>query len=349
MKSARLRRYFPEAGTCFNDILIILRLFSGLFNDLTLKLSVIVPAYNEVDNIGKLVQSLNGMDDLDKEIIFSDGGSSDGTREKIAEAAEKYGNIVLVDNPGRYVSHAFNHACKIAKGSYIALIGAHSVYPADYFRVCIEHLDAGLCDAAGGFLVHQGKGSTGEAIAYAMSTKFGVGDTEFRTEPEKKYVDSVAFAVYNRNVFDVAGYFDEELVRDQDDEFHYRMNSLGLRILMIPELRVTYFVRNTLRGLANQYYQYGLYKPLVFRRVASSVRARHLVPSLFVLYLTSLPLAFLNQIWLLPFALYWLLAVFFSAKSSLSLAAKCITLIIFPVLHISYGAGFLIGLIKFRK
>lgn len=314
-----------------------------------MKLSVIIPTYNEVDNIGKLVQSLNEMDDLDKEIIFSDGGSDDGTRQKIAEAAEIYGNIVLVDNPGRYVSHAFNHACKVAKGSYIALIGAHAVYPADYFRVCAEHLDAGTCDAAGGFLLHRGRGATGEAIACAMSTKFGVGDTEFRTEPEKKYVDSVAFAVYNRRVFDVAGYFDEELVRDQDDEFHYRMNSLGLRILLIPELRVTYFVRNTLRGLASQYYQYGLYKPLVFRRVISSVRPRHLVPSLFVVYLVSLPLALLNKVWLLPLVLYCLLALFFSATSSLSLSARLITPFIFPVLHISYGIGFLTGLMKFRK
>lgn len=314
-----------------------------------MKLSVIIPTYNEVDNIGKLVQSLNEMDDLEKEIIFSDGGSNDGTRQKIAEAAEIYGNIVLVDNPGRYVSHAFNHACKVAKGSYVALIGAHAVYPSDYFRVCAEHLDAGMCDAAGGFLLHRGRGATGEAIAYAMSTKFGVGDTEFRTEPEKKYVDSVAFAVYNRSVFDVAGYFDEELVRDQDDEFHYRMNSLGLRILMIPELKVTYFVRNTLRGLASQYYQYGLYKPLVFRRVVSSVRPRHLVPSLFVVYLLSLPLAQLNKVWLLPLVLYWLLALFFSARSSLPLSARLITPFIFPVLHISYGIGFLTGLMKFRK
>lgn len=295
------------------------------------------------------MQSLNEMDNIEKEIIFSDGGSNDGTRQKIAEAADKYGNILLVDNPGRYVSHAFNQACKVARGDYIALIGAHSLYPADYFRVCIEHLDAGLCDAAGGFLLHRGRGATGEAIACAMSTKFGVGDTEFRTEPEKQYVDSVAFAVYSRKVFETAGYFDETLVRDQDDEFHYRMNSLGLRILMIPELKVTYFVRNTLSGLASQYYQYGLYKPLVFRRVMSSVRPRHLVPSLFVLYLASLPLALLNKIWLIPLALYFFLSLFFSVRSHLSLSARLILPIVFPVLHISYGAGFLTGLIKFRK
>ncbi len=314
-----------------------------------MKLSVIIPVYNEAECIGSLIQSLNEMDDLDKEIIFSDGGSDDGTRQMIADAADKYGNIVLIDNPGRYVSHAFNHACKIAIGSYVALTGAHSVYPANYFRICVEHLDAGLCDAAGGFLVHRGKGATGEAIACAMSTKFGVGDTEFRTEPEKKYVDSVAFAVYNRKVFEVAGYFDEQLVRDQDDEFHYRMNSMGLRILMIPELKVTYFVRNTLRGLASQYYQYGLYKPLVFRRVVSSVRPRHLVPSLFVIYMASLPLALLNIIWLVPLALYCLLSLFFSARSPLSLSARLIMPFVFPVLHLGYGIGFLTGLLKFRR
>lgn len=314
-----------------------------------MKLSIIIPAYNEVDNIVNLVQSLNEMDDLDKEIIFSDAGSNDGTREKIAEAAEKYGHIVLVDNPGRYVSHAFNQAFKVAKGDYIALIGAHSVYPANYFKVCVEHLDAGLCDAAGGFLLHRGMNETGEAVAYAMSTKFGVGDTEFRTEPEKKYVDSVAFAVYNRKVFDTAGFFDEALIRDQDDEFHYRMNSLGLRILMIPDLKVTYFVRNTLGGLAKQYYQYGLFKPLVFKRVISSVRMRHLIPSFFVLYLALLPLSFWFVMWLTPLFLYFFLASCFALQAPLRLKGKLILMLVYPVMHISYGSGFIFGLLKSRS
>jgi hypothetical protein len=212
----------------------------------------------------------------------------------------------------------------------------------------VEHLDAGLCDAAGGFLLHRGRGATGEAIAYAMSTKFGVGDTEFRTEPEKKYVDSVAFAVYNRKVFDTAGYFDEALVRDQDDEFHYRMNSLGLRILMIPELRVTYFVRNTLRGVASQYYQYGLYKPLVFRRVVSSVRPRHLIPSLFLLYLLSIPAIYWFPLWSVPLISYVSLASYFTMNAPLSLKGKLTVFVTFPLIHICYGSGFLHGLYKFR-
>jgi len=321
-------------------------LLFSTFHHYKLKLSVIIPVFNEADNIGKLVQSLNEMDDLEKEIIFSDAGSEDGTRQKIAEAAEKYNNIILVDNPGRYVSNAFNNACKVAKGRYIALIGAHSLYPADYFRVCVEYLEAGMCDAAGGFLIHQGKGTSGEAIAYAMSTKFGVGDTEFRTEPEKKYVDSVAFAVYNRKVFDVAGYFDEELVRDQDDEFHYRMNSLGLRILMIPDLKITYFVRNSLKGLANQYFQYGLYKPLVFKKVVSSVRPRHLVPSCFIIYLLSLPVCFWWPLWCAPLMLYLIISLYFSLISPLRLRARIFVLFTYPIIHISYGTGFLTGLFR---
>ncbi len=308
------------------------------------KLSVIIPTLNEKAHIKKLFNTIENNDPIDKEIIIADGGSEDGTVEQIAMLEKKHKNLHLIHNPARYVSHGFNKAYQVASGQYISLVGAHAEYPPRYFSTCIQAIASGECDVAGGFLSQQGKTPMGKAIAQAMSSRFGVGDTPFRTSRKRMYVDSVAFAIYDRKVFEACGLLDEELVRNQDDEFHYRLNRAGFRILMLPELEVVYYVRDSLGKLFSQYYQYGYYKPLVIRKVSTGLRLRHLIPSIFTLYLLSLPLAFVWPLWLLPLAAYLGLAVLFSLRTQAPLHVRLRMLLVFPVLHIAYGTGFLMGL-----
>jgi GT2 family glycosyltransferase len=200
----------------------------------------------------------------------------------------------MIDNPGRYATPGFNRAYKVSSGRYIAFVGAHALYPQNYFSSALHYLQAGECDAVGGPLKQEGKTRMGKAIALVMSSRMGVGDTEFRTANKKMYVDSVAFAVYKREVFEKAGLLDESLPVNQDDEFHYRLNKMNFRILMVPEMQAVYYVRGSITKLFTQYFKYGLYKPLVLRKVKGSVRLRHLIPSVFVLYLLSLRLLLLR-------------------------------------------------------
>jgi glycosyltransferase involved in cell wall biosynthesis len=311
-----------------------------------MKISIIIPTLNEVNHIKNLVNSIFTGDIIEKEVFILDGGSTDGTREKVLQLATDYPHLTLLDNPQKYVSHGFNKAFQLAKGEYISLVGAHAVYPQDYFTQCIHEIEAGNCDAAGGFLLQKGSLPMGQAIALAMSSKMGVGNTEFRTERKKMYVDSVAFAVYKRSVFEKVGLLDEELIRNQDDELHYRMNAAGLRILMLPDLEVVYFVRNSLSMLYKQYFQYGLYKPLVIKKVKEGLRLRHLIPAFFVSYLLFLPISFLNQLYLIPLFLYIILSFVVTLGFKEKFSIKLKSLFVFPVLHIAYGSGFIIGLKK---
>lgn len=311
-----------------------------------MELSIICPVYNEIGFIDELVRSLTAAAPVWKEILLVDGGSTDGTRERIKTLAATTPGLMLIENPEKYVSPGFNKAFHQSTGHHIAFIGAHAEYPIDYFEVALKYLNRNECDAVGGPLRQMGKNRLGKAIAYAMSTKFGVGDTEFRTANQKMYVQSVAFAVYKRTVFEKAGLLDEQLIRNQDDEFHYRLNAMGFRMLMVPEMQSTYYVRSTLRGLFSQYFQYGLYKPLVLKKVRSGIRIRHLIPAVFVIYLVTLPVAFCCSWWLLPLAAYSGLAAYFSSRSQDGLKSFCLSLMVFPVLHIAYGLGFLIGLFK---
>lgn len=310
-------------------------------------LTVCFPVYNEEKYIDGLLQSVVNAPPLDKEIILIDGNSNDDTLAKIKQWQEKYPNIRVITNELRQVSHGFNIAYKNSRSKYIALMGAHSRYPQNYFQIGLSILEKGIADAVGGSLKQVGNTRKGKIIAACMSCKFGVGNAEIRTLKKREYVQSVAMSIYKRQVFEEIGLLDEQLVRNQDDEFHYRMNARGYRILMEPEMEITYFVRNGLLALWKQYYNYGLYKPLVLKKVRSGIRMRHLVPPVFVIYIFTLP-ALLLVSWLavLPLAVYVLISFEYSVRIAHNLKDFFLSMATFAVLHISSGLGMLAGLTK---
>ena len=310
-------------------------------------LAVCIPVYNEGEFIDRLVSSLVKAPPSEKEIYLIDGGSKDDTLEKIKFWQEKYPQIKLVKNDLRYVSHGFNMAYRASQSKYITLMGAHAEYPADYFLQGMSLLESEDADAVGGPLNQAGRTNKGKIIAACMSSRFGVGDSEFRTTKTRGYVQTVAMAIYKRSVFEKIGLLDEELIRDQDDEFHYRMNANGLKILMDPSMEATYYVRDDFRSLWSQYFNYGLYKPLVFEKVRSQLRLRHLVPSAFVIYIFSLlPLLFITKISIVPLMIYLMLALFFSIKVSKKGKDFVYALASFVILHFSYGIGMILGIRK---
>jgi len=311
-----------------------------------MELSVICPTLNEINFIDQLVEDLCFDDGLMKEILILDGGSTDGTIDQVKLLQKKYSNLTLIHNPRKTSTAAFNIGYSVAKGENIAFVGAHARYSKDYFRIGVEALQNGKCDAVGGPLDQKGKSDVGKAIAYVMSSKAGVGNTEFRTSKERMYVDSVAFAIYKKSMINTVGLMDESLPVNQDDEFHYRVNASGFKIMMIPEMNAVYFVRDSYQKLFKQYFRYGLYKPLVLKKVSGSVRLRHLIPSAFVLYVASLPLILISKLWLTPLLLYILLTFYVSLKCPEKFKVKLLCMPVFPILHISYGTGFIIGLFK---
>jgi hypothetical protein len=173
----------------------------------------------------------------------------------------------------------------------------------------------------------------------------------------------VPFGCYRREVFDRIGMFDEELVRNQDDELNLRLIKHGGRILLSPRIVCKYFARDSLRKLWRMYYQYGYYKPLVVRKVGGVMTLRQLVPPLLVLCLAATALAGLLSLAVLPapwklvaptaFALLagsYLLAIGACAaraarKHGPAVAAALLG--VFPALHLSYGIGYLRGTVEF--
>jgi len=191
--------------------------------------SLLIPVFNEINHIDDLISDMIKMPPFEKEIFLIDGGSTDGTMQRIEKWTRLNNSIKLILNEQKFVSFGFNKAYKVSTGKYIGFLGAHAQYPINFLQSAQIELDSNSCDAIGGPLNQIGITNIGQAVAFAMSSKFGVGDSDFRVSKDRKYVQSVAFAVYKKEIFEKIGLLEEDLIRNQDDEFHYRLNKNGFR------------------------------------------------------------------------------------------------------------------------
>lgn len=316
--------------------------------------SIIIPARNEEKFIEKCLNScLNQSYPQDKmEIIVVDGMSEDKTREIVGKFAQKYTNIKLLDNPKKIAPSAMNIGIKESKGDIIVRVDGHCEIDCKFIENGVKKLLSNEeIWAVGGPIETVGETKVAQAIAIAMSSRFGVGNSAFRTlKNEETFVDTVPFPASPKGIFDIVGLYDEELVRNQDDEHNLRIIEKGGKILLTPDIKSKYFSRSSFKSVFRQYFQYGFYKVKVIRKHPKVLRVRHFVPAIFFLSLIISPIFFFAPYGyffpLFVYSSYILSNIFFSIKSSLDnnfLHFYLVSLSFF-LLHISYGVGFLLGI-----
>ena len=321
--------------------------------------TVIMPVRNEAGYIRGSLQSVLDQDyPADRvDILIADGMSTDETRAIVREYQERYANIRLVDNPGKIAPTGLNIALQQARGEIIIRVDGHCEIQPGYIHNCVRYLMDENIAGVGGPMETIGETDVAQAVALAMSSPFGVGGSAFRTVKDRKmYVDTVAFPAYKRDTIRSAGLYDEELVRNQDDEYNFRLREMGGRILLAPDVRSRYYSRSAFRSLWRQYFQYGFWKVRVMQKHPRQMSLRQFIPPVFVSSLVTLSI-------LAPFfsAGRLLLALAAGAYAAANLAASILTaakhgwrylhylIASFAILHVSYGSGFLYGLIKFAS
>jgi len=327
-------------------------------NDSEQTVSVVIPCRNERRYIVKCLESILGNDyESDLEILVVDGASDDGTRELLQESARRWPRVRVLDNPARTTPAALNIGIQNAGGSIIVRMDAHCTYPDNYISVLVRWLEQSGADNVGGVCrtLPGSDALIARAIAVAFSHPFGVGNSYFRigtTTP--RWVDTVPFGCYRRSVFERIGLFDEELVKNQDDELNQRLLKNGGRILLVPDVTVDYYARDSIGKVARMYYQYGYFKPLVARKLGRVGTLRQVIPAAFVLALT-LSLLLASWIEIARWALVgiggsYLAALLIAIVSSIShngLRVSSLLGLVFPAIHFSYGWGSLQGFLHF--
>ncbi len=203
-----------------------------------MQLSVICPVYNEQAHIGRLLDFFSKALPEDKELLIIDGGSTDDTVRIVQAWQAKNREIKLLHNPQRIVPYALNMAIPRCEGRYIVRLDAHTDDGEDYFERILDSFARSGADIVGGPTRTRSTNAFQAAVAQAICTRFGIGDSRVHQEDYEGFTDSVTFGAWRREIFDRTGLFDTELVRNQDDEFHYRARSLGLRLYQDPAIRL---------------------------------------------------------------------------------------------------------------
>lgn len=325
----------------------------------SLSVSVILPCRNESRAISSCLQSIveNEYPKDSLELLVVDGRSDDGTREIVDEFRKTFPWIRLLDNDRGITPAALNIGIRSSTSQIVMRMDAHTTYPPDYISKLVEWIERSKADNVGGICITQpaNPSSKAQAIAIGLSHPWGVGNSHFRIGVSApKWVDTVPFGCYRREVFDKIGLFDERLIRNQDDELNHRLIRSGGRILLVPEIVSYYTTRESLLKVWIMYYQYGYFKPLAVRTIGAVMTIRQLVPSAFVMsFVLTATLAPWSNLMAVLFGSILISYGIINLCVGVSVAAKkgwrCgfWATVIFPVLHISYGLGYLKGVLDF--
>ena len=318
--------------------------------------SIVIPCRNEARHIEACLRGVLAFVSPPGgfEVVVADGMSEDGTRDVIARVAAEDPRVRLIDNPKRTTPCALNAGIRAARAGIVARIDAHSDYAPDYLCQCLAVMDETGAENVGGPWLARGGGYLQRAIAATFASPFAVGGARAHLAEHEGPVDTVYLGCFRKQfLFDI-GLFDEDLVRNQDDELNFRILRAGGSIWQSPRIRSWYSPRSSLTALYRQYFQYGYWKVLVIRKHGSPASVRHLVPGLFVGAMIVLALA-------APFvtaaryglaglsALYaaglLVASVHTAARSGWSLLP--VLPAAFACYHFGYGLGFLCGLWDF--
>lgn len=325
------------------------------------QISIIIPCRNEKPFIKKCVDAIYQCD-LPENAVISvfvvDGMSDDGTRDVIQELKLLNPNLHLIDNIQKLTPYAFNLGIYAGgKVDYVQIVGARHILSKNYLINCLSILKGNKeVWCVGGKIINEFVNDEGRIISYAMSTSFGMGLGNFRTLEKSGFTDTVTSPMYPYWVFERIGYFDEELIRNQDDDFNFRVTKAGGKIYFDSSIHLRYYVRGNFKGLWRQFFQYGYWKVFVNKKHKAVTTIRQLVPPLFVFYSLLFPFsAIFGTIYfiiaVLPLLLYILMGISVSFKILSENKTDKLNYFklfrTFPILHFSYGLGYLKGILDF--
>jgi glycosyltransferase involved in cell wall biosynthesis len=315
------------------------------------RVTIVIPALNEEAFIGPCLDSVLAQDERDLDVIVVDGGSTDRTVRIVQRYARLDPRVRLMRNPDAIVPTGLNVALRSARGRWLVRVDSHATIPPDYVRRAVRHLETGRWGGVGGRKDGVGRTPAGRAIAAAMRSRFGVGNSTYHHGTAPRVVDHVPFGAYPTALARALGGWDPRCAVNQDFEFDYRLSSRGYRILFDPTLAIRWHCRQSLADLYRQYRRYGRGKALVVRLHPRSMKPRHaLPPALVALLFGAIGVGAKRPRWgaaaVIPYAVALLAASAHVARRLPDWPARVRLPGAFLAMHVGWGVGFWEGAMR---
>ncbi len=241
--------------------------------------SVCIPALDEEESLSAALDSVLSQTWRTLEVLVVDGGSTDATRAIVEDYMSFDPRVRLVENPRRIQSAAMNEALASARSEWLVRVDAHSTVPPTYVEGVMAHLLTGRWGGVGGRKDGVALSEPGRAIAAALGSPVGVGNSTYHHGTTTEVVDHIPFGAYPVELARSLGGWDESITCNEDFEFDYRLRQAGHQLLFDPSLVIWWRTRETLADFSRQYRRYGSGKAAVIRRHPESMALRHLVPA----------------------------------------------------------------------
>lgn len=315
--------------------------------------TIAIPCFNEERYIEKCVEDVFAQDyPADSiEVLVGDGMSMDRTREILAELAAKHpGRLRVIDNPHRLQAAAMNAMIDEARGEIIIRMDVHARYAPDYVRQCVDVLDETGADNVGGAQRAIPETWFQRALCAALDSPLAVGGARYRDADAEGFVDTVFLGAFRRKIFERVGGYDAKAITNEDAELNQRILAAGGKVYLSRKIVVQYFPRDSFRGLAAQYFKYGKGRARTLLKHRTFPTPRPAIPFAMMAGAATLLLTPpLHPAAPLAFGAYGAATLVESLRVSLrhGLALAPAVFAIFPVLHLSHGVGFGVGLVQY--
>jgi succinoglycan biosynthesis protein ExoA len=307
--------------------------------------TVMIPARDEERFIGRCLDAVRKQDYPNLQIVVVDGGSVDATLQVVRDQMAADDRIELVYNPQHSIPMSLNLGLAAARGRWLVRMDAHSTVDESYVRTAVDRLDQGLWGGVGGRKDGVGETAAGRAIAAALGSRFGVGNSMYHHGVTAQEVDHIPFGAYPVELVRELGGWNEQLPVNEDYEFDYRVRQAGNKLLFDPALKIWWRSRQSISDLFRQYHRYGRGKVDVALLHPDSMRPRHFLPPALVAYLAGTALISWRhpRRLLLLSAPYLLGLAVASARTARTLetpAERAYVPLAFSAMHVGWGLGF---------
>jgi succinoglycan biosynthesis protein ExoA len=313
---------------------------------------VVIPCRNEERWLAEVLDALAAQDRRPDEVVVVDDGSVDGTAGVVEEWQRQHPNlhVRVVPGPARGVAAAVNAGVVALTTDVVVRLDGHCRPAADYIARAVALITLSDAGVVGGvWVIEPGAASfEADAIAIAVAHPLGSGGALYRhlDSSEQIEVDTVPFGCFKRTLWEALGGFDEQLRSNEDYDFNYRVRDRGLRVVLDPRMRCTYYARPTVTAVARQYARYGWWKARMLVRHPRAVRWRQVIPPLLVL---ALLVACIGMVfgggygWLSILAVYpvaMMIGAAHAAAARRKWAATAWLAGIFMTIHLAWGLAF---------